>query len=288
MLNDPAYPSSPPPPPDPSIRPLTLLGAALWVVGIELCFWWVLIAVGSIREAADRDLISRLCCQLIAYTFGLFLLLRVHGPHSPIADFIAARKTHLAFYPLALTLGVAVAVPAAWLLGAIEQRWPPPQPDHGFVALFQLASRPEQLIIAFGVVLAGPLLEEVLFRGAIFRPLREANAPWKTVLFTAGLFALVHIDPRRMVPIFILGLMLGYLRAASGSLIPPVLLHMGFNAVPFLDLFSQPAAADREAPSTELSLQLLLGTTAVCVVALLLIQIVSARSRRAMVARGRD
>ncbi|MBW2456047.1 MAG: CPBP family intramembrane metalloprotease [Deltaproteobacteria bacterium] len=289
MFEDPAYPSSPPPPPDESIRPLSLFGAVLWVFGIELGFWWGLLLVGSLREAADRDLISRLCCQVFVYTLGLFLLLRVHGPHSPIRDFVAARKTHLAFYPLALGLGGAVAVPAAWLLGFIERHWPPEQQADEFVRLFQLASRPEQIGIAFGVVVVGPLLEEIVFRGALYRPLRQTSAAWSTVLVTAALFAVVHIDPRRMVPIFFVGLALGYLRAVSGSLIPPALLHMGFNAIPFLDLFGsgQAPPAGGEAPE-EIGATLLVGSVAACVVGLALVQVVASRSRRALVARRRD
>ncbi len=288
MFEDPAYPSCPPPP-DESIRPLSLFGAALWVFGIELGFWWALMLVGSLREASDRDLISRLCCQLFTYSLGLFLILRVHGPQAPIRDFVAARKTHLAFYPLALALGGAVAAPAAWLLGLIERHWPPePQTDE-FVRLFQLASRPEQIGIALGVVVAGPLVEEVLFRGALYRPLRQNSATWSTILVTAALFAVVHIDPRRMVPIFLVGLLLGYLRAASGSLIPALFLHAGFNAIPFLDLFGpqQAPPAGGAAPEA-LDGIVVLGSSALCLVCLALVQVLAKRSRWARMARQRD
>ena len=289
MFDDPAYPSSPPPPPDESIRPLSLFGAVLWVFGIELGFWWALMLVGSLREAADRDLISRLCCQLFVYTLGLFVLLRVHAPHASIRDFLAFRRTHGAFYPLSLGLGGAVAVPAAWLLALIERHWPPAQQADEFVRLFRLSSRPEQVGIALGVVILGPLLEEVIFRGALYRPLRKTSAPWLTVVVTAALFAAVHIDPRRMVPIFLVGLMLGYLRAASGSLLPAVLLHIGFNAVPFIDLFgSGQAAAGSDEAEANVSTTLLLGASAATGVGLWLVHLVASRSRRARGARRQD
>jgi membrane protease YdiL (CAAX protease family) len=54
-----------------------------------------------------------------------------------------------------------------------------------------------------------------------------------------------------MAPIFLLGILLGYLRSSSGSLLPPILLHMGFNAVPFFDLFGSERPAAGQEPGDD-------------------------------------
>ena len=91
-----------------------------------------------------------------------------------------------------------------------------------------------------------------------------------------------------MVPIFFVGLLLGYLRTASGSLVPAALLHVGFNAVPFLGLFGGPEEPTGAATGEEVEPVLLVGTLAASLVCLCLVRVVSTRSRRARQARQKD
>jgi membrane protease YdiL (CAAX protease family) len=243
---------------------MSWFGAALWIAGATVGFLLLVGIIGSLRESASRDQISLTFCQVLAYLLALFGILRVYGPEEPIGEFVALRRTHPGFAALALPLGLASAVPATWLYVALERWWPPAKHAFDFVDLFFEAGRLERVGIAVAVVIAGPLVEELLFRGALFTPLGQRQRPSAVVLVTAALFALVHSEPRSMPPIFLLGLLLGYLRVASESLWPPLLLHAGFNAVPFLDLFTASGPPPPGAPEEPLSATLTLGATAIC------------------------
>jgi hypothetical protein len=83
------------------------------------------------------------------------------------------------------------------------------------------------------VVLA-PLAEEVVFRGLALPLLTRAVSARVGVLGTAVLFAGIHANLSVALPLFVVGVCLavGYLR--SGTLVVPVAMHMGFNAMNLL------------------------------------------------------
>ena len=86
-----------------------------------------------------------------------------------------------------------------------------------------------RLALAYGVLLA-PLVEELLFRGFLLVPLVARIGPTRGLLLTALMFGVLHAaDPWTVPLLVVFGLVLGALRLRSGSLLPPLLLHLGNN-----------------------------------------------------------
>ncbi|MCL7452493.1 MAG: CPBP family intramembrane metalloprotease [Anaerolineae bacterium] len=86
-------------------------------------------------------------------------------------------------------------------------------------------------LFAIGAVAVAPLVEELFFRGFVFAGLRGRYG-WRTAaLISAGLFAVVHLQPTAILPIFVLGLIFAYLYERSGSIWPAVLMHVSSNAL---------------------------------------------------------
>lgn len=82
-------------------------------------------------------------------------------------------------------------------------------------------------------VLITPFVEELYFRGFLFRGLLLHNRPWIAYAISAGLFALLHPPILAMVDVFCVGLLLAYLVKETKSIWPSVLIHMLNNAVVF-------------------------------------------------------
>lgn len=82
------------------------------------------------------------------------------------------------------------------------------------------------------VIAAGPIGEEIAFRGFLFRGL---STSWLgisgTLIATSGLWAVMHVqyDWLEVAQILVIGLVLGWLRWASGSTLLTILLHMLTN-----------------------------------------------------------
>lgn len=89
------------------------------------------------------------------------------------------------------------------------------------------------LLIAVGA----PLVEEVHFRGLWFAALRKRGVgPWPTVLLTAVLFAVLHLEPLRTPLLLASGVVLGYLRMSTGRLGACIVGHALVNSLGALAL----------------------------------------------------
>ena len=78
------------------------------------------------------------------------------------------------------------------------------------------------------------LCEEILFRGFILRALLGRVSPMRAILWSAVLFGAFHFDLYRLLPTILLGLILGWVAWATGSLWPAILLHASNNAIAVL------------------------------------------------------
>lgn len=124
---------------------------------------------------------------------------------------------------LAAALGIALGLVAVARVGS--RAWAPL--ERAADAARVLLGRIPAVEIA-GLALLSGVAEELLFRGALWKPL----GPWGTTL----LFGLVHFVPRRSLWIYPLyaaaaGLFLGMLREGTGSLIPCMLAHALMNGL---------------------------------------------------------
>ena len=72
------------------------------------------------------------------------------------------------------------------------------------------------------------IVEEVLFRGVIYSGMRKAR-PIKGIFLTALFFGIAHMNFNQFSYAFVLGLVLGLLLEASGSIYSCMLLHATFN-----------------------------------------------------------
>lgn len=95
------------------------------------------------------------------------------------------------------------------------------------------------------LVLLAPLVEELLFRGAVFAAAgsvarRAGRAPEATaVLFSTLAFTLLH-PPAVWLPLAVLGLALGLIRLHSGGLRDCILIHQAYNLTVLLITFPTP------------------------------------------------
>jgi membrane protease YdiL (CAAX protease family) len=74
-------------------------------------------------------------------------------------------------------------------------------------------------------------VEEILFRGLIYGALERRLRVSGAILVSSLLFALVHLQVVYFIPIFCLGLVLGWARWKANSLGLPILIHVLNNGV---------------------------------------------------------
>jgi len=97
--------------------------------------------------------------------------------------------------------------------------------------LLQLGDQPAPLWRLWLLLALTPALcEETFFRGLMLSGLRRWG-PWAAIFITALLFGLLHGSIYRLLPTFILGLVLGYAVWRSGSLYCSILIHVLNNGL---------------------------------------------------------
>jgi membrane protease YdiL (CAAX protease family) len=119
-----------------------------------------------------------------------------------------------------------------------------------FEALLSYQGPLDFLWLVAAIAVAPAVCEEILFRGFVQSGLvRQARSAWEGVAATALVFGVFHLDPWRFVMVTVLGLFLGWLRQAGGSLWPAILAHALNNALTLALMAAGLVAADR-APSS--------------------------------------
>lgn len=104
---------------------------------------------------------------------------------------------------------------------------PPPQP----VVEVYLKEHRGHWIVYFTLFVAGagPLIEEIFFRGFSYRAFRSRLGPRWAGAASALVFAALHLNLIAFVPIFVLGLYLAYLYERTGSIVPSMTVHVIHN-----------------------------------------------------------
>ncbi|MBU4290605.1 MAG: SEL1-like repeat protein [Verrucomicrobia bacterium] len=101
-----------------------------------------------------------------------------------------------------------------------------PLPKQPTVPIILQAFRTAPALTFLAVAILAPVAEEIVFRGFIQDTLQKHLSPAVTILITAFLFSVVHMQVEYVVPLGIMGLILGWTRYRSGSLLVPVLMHI--------------------------------------------------------------
>jgi hypothetical protein len=214
--------------------------AIAWGAGLVLSIFSVAFAPGA--HAPRREMVPELIAALVLQSVGivgaLFLVSRRKGQDSMEADFGITRPDRtIGWVGVALWLlaGVGLSLVAAAILTPITElanlNGKAPQ---DVSKTLEQARGVEVVLLGLAVGLLAPVVEELLFRGALLRALlRRMTAPW-AVFVSAIVFAAVHVvgDPGAgyVFPgLLLLGLVSGYQAVRTGNLARSMLLHIGFN-----------------------------------------------------------
>ncbi|MGF1521773.1 MAG: lysostaphin resistance A-like protein [Leptolyngbyaceae cyanobacterium] len=133
------------------------------------------------------------------------------------------------FAALPLMLGVAVVNQQLWqgqggsnpLLQTVLEA-----DDSGALAIFFTTA-----------AIAAPLFEELLFRGFLLPSLTRYMPVWGAIVLSSFIFAAAHLSLSEVLPLMVLGMILGVVYTRSRNLLAPMLLHSAWNSVTMLGLF---------------------------------------------------
>lgn len=95
----------------------------------------------------------------------------------------------------------------------------------------QTSTSPVIVILSYTTtIIAAPIMEEILFRGFIFRPMYEYNKIFGYI-FSALMFALIHNTLMHLIVAMPMGLAFAFVYAKTGKIRYNIIMHAVFNGM---------------------------------------------------------
>jgi membrane protease YdiL (CAAX protease family) len=95
-------------------------------------------------------------------------------------------------------------------------------------------------LIAIPLVVAAPIVEELVFRGVLYRYLRGGLGVVFAIVLSALVFAVLHVV---IPPLFLMGVVLAALAQRTNSLLPGIVLHATNNGLIVLAIWAASTSA---------------------------------------------
>jgi hypothetical protein len=103
-----------------------------------------------------------------------------------------------------------------------------PMPD--FIRdMFMRLAQKQGLFGLITLVVAAPILEELIFRGIVLEGLLKRYSPIKSILISALFFGLIHLNPWQLISAFVIGIVMGWVYYRTRNLLLPIFLHFVNN-----------------------------------------------------------
>ncbi|MDD4673021.1 MAG: type II CAAX endopeptidase family protein [Bacteroidales bacterium] len=91
------------------------------------------------------------------------------------------------------------------------------------------------------IVVAAPILEELIFRGIILDGFLRRYSPVKSIVLSSFLFGIVHFNPWQFIAAFLIGLLAGWVYYKTRKLSLTIIIHVVNNLVAFVGGYFQDA-----------------------------------------------
>jgi membrane protease YdiL (CAAX protease family) len=220
----------------------TVADALGWTLLLMLTWWLFAALTFALAPNAGHDLVTGAGVQVIV-SLVVCALFASRRPGQSWSELFAMRGASVPSLLVALLLGAALCPPAERLALVIHSVYPlPKELLEQQAEMFRIRSTLHGVVLFLVAAGAGPLAEELFFRGALFTAQRRHATTLATVSTTSLLFTLFHPDPRAWAPILPLAFVIGMVRARTGSMFTALLVHAGFNATALAMTHTLPSA----------------------------------------------
>lgn len=175
--------------------------------------------------------VTLLPAMLIAafLTFGVAWLIHLIF-RKPFIERLSFQKTSLVFILLSLLAGISLQLPVGFMIVQAESTGIAPDLFREYAELMEPLMANQNLILQIlAIGIFGPVLEECIFRGLVYHQLRKHMPAVLALILQALLFGISHMNIIQGSYAFLTGLLMGLLLHWSGSLLLPIMMHVGMN-----------------------------------------------------------
>lgn len=203
----------------------------LGVLLIQMLCAMLWVAVAILHNATDPD--TRLMEMSVASALLTILWCSLFYYQSDWRIFAYRRVCSVKTVVSILGLGMGGCIIVALVLSFLQTIFP--AAFAGYSKIMDQFGRGDLVITLLYTIGIAPVMEEMIFRGAVLDRLRLASYPfWTANLIQAALFGIYHMNLIQGIYAFLWGILLGLIYQATGSILADILAHMIFNTTNYL------------------------------------------------------
>ena len=198
----------------------------------------------GIESRASENFTIQALLVLIPYTLSVIPMLPIIqtslAPYRPLPEGWFRFKFNS---PQWLAWGIGgyfAAIPLVLIVSVISQKFL--QGQGGGNPLLPILTQSQNILPKFllwsTLAIAAPFFEEYLFRGFFLPSLTKFLPVWVAIALSGFVFAIAHLNLADIIPLTVLGMVMGFVYWRSKNLLSSMLLHCLWNSGSFLALIA--------------------------------------------------
>lgn len=219
MINNKPYPSI--------LQGFLLILIAIFFAGVFAIAEMLLLKIAGINKSDYLGVITML--EYIFTMLPIIVIARILRKQSGLTGPLSYQP----FSPVVLVLGLIAVLSMGYTLELFQYYVPVTE---SFRKLMEEAMTNDAFSIITAVVLA-PVLEEILMRGIILDGFLKRYSPSRSIIWSAVIFGVFHLNPWQAVAGIAAGIILGWLYWKTRSLLLCMILHAANNGIATLQSF---------------------------------------------------
>ena len=214
----------------PAERPLTPLFAALWTLALALLSSLCAAVTQGARPGAQNDIVNLAACEVLATSFIVFLVVRVHARDVSLRALLAFRPIAPLHAVLSMAAGAGLYPLLTTIDDLVQKRWPVDDPEMTqSLQKIVASSSPVALVVAALVVM--PVARELFFRGLLYGGVKRRAGVQSALLVTAACYACASLQWQQIPTLFVLGMAAAWLCERTGTVVAAILAQLAYGAV---------------------------------------------------------
>ncbi len=191
--------------------------------------------------------------QVLFLGIGTWMITRLHLKQESRSTFLRLQKQKSGWNIFAIAVALMVVIqPAVWMLSWLNAQLPIPE------SIFKLEQMQTDLIEQYlsgdhslvftllHVSLVPALCEETLFRGYLLRSFENKWGIKAAIIGSSLIFGFFHLRFMQVIPLVVIGAILGYITWSADSLYPAMLAHLVNNGGSVIAVYSYPESGFAE------------------------------------------
>jgi membrane protease YdiL (CAAX protease family) len=213
----------------PKPYPSIVQGFLVIIVALGISAAFTFLCMAAFKGLNPEDKLMKSLLGMIVYIGGMgvtLLLTMKLRMFSGIADKLSFGLAS----PILILPGVIAVLCIGYML-ELFMYLVPISPD--FAEMFKLSVEPN-IYTFITAVIAAPIIEEIMMRGIILDGFLRRYSPAKSIIWSAVIFGVFHLNPWQAVAGIASGLLLGWLYWKTRSILLCIILHMANNITSYI------------------------------------------------------